>query len=200
MTLLYCASSNAGKLREFRAAGEKFAAQGFRIEPLPGLESLAPWPETGSTFAENATGKAIYYSAFTDQWVFAEDSGLVVEALNGEPGVQSARFAGPGASDENNNRLLLEKLRGVADRRARFVCVIALARQKKPAGVFEGAVEGEILDAERGEGGFGYDPLFYYPPLRAAFAELPLEKKIEVSHRAQALRRMLEALTAGIAI
>lgn len=187
-------------MREFRAAGEKFAAQGIQIEPLPGLESLAPWPETGSTFAENATGKAIYYSAFTNQWVFAEDSGLVVEALNGAPGVRSARFAGPDASDADNNRLLLEKLRGVADRRARFVCVIALARQKKLAGVFEGAVEGEILHAGRGEGGFGYDPLFYYPPLEAAFAQLPLEKKIEISHRAQALRRMLEALKTGIAI
>jgi len=118
----------------------------------------------------------------------------VVDALGGAPGVYSARFSGPGATDESNNRLLLEKLRGVEDRRARFVCAIALVDGGRVAGIYTGSVEGVILDAPRGAGGFGYDPLFYYEPFGCTFGEVEGERKFAVSHRGQALRAMLKAL------
>jgi XTP/dITP diphosphohydrolase len=126
--------------------------------------------------------------------LFADDSGLEVDALGGAPGVYSARFSGAGATDESNNRLLLEKLRGVDDRRARFVCAIALVDNGRVTGVYTGSVEGIILDAPRGAGGFGYDPLFYYPPFGCTFGEVEGERKFAVSHRGQALRAMLHAL------
>lgn len=117
-----------------------------------------------------------------------------MDALGGAPGVQSSRFAGPGATDEANNRLLLERLQGVTNRAARFVCVIALVEGERLLNVFRGAVEGLITDEPRGRGGFGYDPLFYYPPFDCTFGEAPAERKFAVSHRGQALRAMLEWL------
>src|SRR6185436_9391527 len=134
---LYGATSNQGKLREFGA------------EPLPGLASIQPCEETGDTFEANAIQKAVYYSRFTDELVFADDSGLSVDALNGSPGVYSARYAGPDATDEANNRLVLERMVGVVDRRARFICVVALARQGELLRTFRGEVEGEVLEAPR---------------------------------------------------
>jgi XTP/dITP diphosphohydrolase len=215
--IVYCATSNAGKLREFRnAAGE------IAVEPLPGLAAIEPPEETGTTFEENAVLKALYYSCELtrresrevkgyevqgrevtglelkgrerNEWLIAEDSGLEVEALGGAPGVHSARFSGPDATDERNNALLLEKLSGVTQRHARYVAVIALVCDGVLVKTFRGAVEGEILTKPQGDGGFGYDPLFYYPPYKATFAEVPLEQKQKVSHRARALAALFAYL------
>jgi XTP/dITP diphosphohydrolase len=188
---LWCATSNAGKLREFRGAG---AEAGIEIEGLANFRQLPECVEDGATFAENAILKARHYAPYAPGPVFADDSGLAVDALGGAPGVYSARYAGLGATDEANNRLLLERLRGVTDRRARFVCVIALAEGGEVRGTFSGEVEGEMLDAPRGPGGFGYDPLFYYRPFDRTFGEASEEQKLSVSHRGQAFRKMLAAL------
>lgn len=189
--ILYCATTNAGKLREFRLAAERYGGGRIRIEPLPGLQAIAAPPETGRSFEENAAAKALYYSSLAPGPLFAEDSGLEVEALGGAPGVYSARFAGAEADDEANNRLLLEKLQGVADRRARYVCVAALAERGRLVATFRGTVEGRIAEAPRGTGGFGYDPLFYYEPFGATFGEVSAERKMAVSHRGEAMRRLL---------
>ena len=190
--IVYCATSNPGKLREFQ-----LAAPDFELRRLP--RPVSPPEETGETFEENAIGKAQYYGGFTDEYLFADDSGLEVDALHGEPGVHSARFAGPEATDAENNALLLERLNGVADRTARFVCVIALVKQGKLAGTFRGSVEGRILDAPRGSGGFGYDPLFYYEAFGCTFGEAPIGNKMLVSHRAHALQAMFTFLRGNAA-
>jgi XTP/dITP diphosphohydrolase len=194
---LFCATSNPGKLREFRLAIERFSGGHFTLEPLPGLAAIPPLEETGQTFLENATSKALYYSAHAPGLLFADDSGLAVDALGGAPGVFSARYAGRGASDEENNRLLLERLRGVANRAARFVCVVAVAEQGRLVATFEGAVEGAILEAPRGTDGFGYDPLFFYPPFGCTLAEAPADAKLSVSHRGKALEAMVRFLAAS---
>ena len=188
---LYCATTNSGKLREFRRA---FTGS-IDLETLPSLASIPVCEETGTTFEENAIQKALYYSKHSDGYVFAEDSGLEVDALNGQPGVYSARFAGPGATDEANNRLLLERMRGVPDRTARFVCVAALAKSGQLVRTFRGEVEGRLTEEPRGSNGFGYDPLLFYPPFGGTLGEAPLERKMEVSHRSKALRAMLDFLT-----
>jgi XTP/dITP diphosphohydrolase len=187
---LYCATTNPGKLREFKKALEG----SFDLETLPSLETIPPCDETGATFEENAIQKALYYSKHCEGQLFVDDSGLEVDALGGAPGVYSARFAGPDATDEANNRLLLEQMAGIADRTARFVCVVALASGGKLIGTFRGAVEGQLLEAPRGANGFGYDPLFFYPPFGCTFGEVPLSKKMEASHRSQALHAMLAQL------
>jgi len=183
---LYCATTNRGKLREFQTALE----DSDQVQALPGLASIPPPEETGATFDENAVQKALYYSKFCDGYLFVDDSGLEVTALNGAPGVYSARFAGLHATDAANNQLLLDQMRGVADRTARFVCVVALAESGRLVRTFRGEVEGRLLEAPRGDDGFGYDPLFFYPPFDCTFGEAPLERKMQVSHRAQALRLM----------
>jgi XTP/dITP diphosphohydrolase len=180
---LYACSSNPGKLREFVLAA-------LPIQTLPNLKAIPAPEETGATFEENAALKAAYYSQFTAELVFADDSGLAVDALNGAPGVYSARYAGDNATAAGNNRLLLERLDGVANRRARFVCAIALARTGDVITTVHGEVEGEILHAPRGSSGFGYDPLFFYPPRNCGFAELSPEEKFQVSHRGNALRAL----------
>jgi XTP/dITP diphosphohydrolase len=190
---LYCATTNPGKLREFRLAAERLGRK-IEIATLPNLSSIDPVEETGETFEENAIRKAVYYSAHAPGPLFADDSGLEVDALGGEPGVRSARFAGPGATNEANNLLLLEKLRGVERRTARFVCLIALAEKGSLLATFRGVVEGEILHQARGNNGFGYDPLFFYPPFGCSFGELGGERKLLVSHRGQALRQLLAAI------
>lgn len=183
---LFCATTNPGKLREFQ-----MALQGaIQVEPLPGLPSIPPPEETGGTFEDNAVEKALYYSRLCDGYLFVDDSGLAVDALGGAPGVYSARFAGPNATDAANNQLLLDRMRGVTDRTARFVCVVALARSGQLVRTFSGEVEGRLLETPRGTDGFGYDPLFFYPPFGCTFGEAPLERKMEVSHRAQALRKL----------
>lgn len=192
---IYCATGNAGKLREFRLAGQLL---GIDIEPLPGIKSIEAPDETGSTFEENARLKAVYYSRLAPGPLFADDSGLEVDALGGEPGVYSARYANVHGDDLANNRLVLERLGERTDRAARFVCVIALAQAGIVRATFRGTVEGEILREARGANGFGYDPLFYYPPFRCSFAEVDGEQKFGVSHRGQALRAMLEYLAVPV--
>ena len=191
MTTLYCATGNAGKLREFRMAVQSAR---IGIELLPGFKQLPPAMEDGATFEENAIRKALHYSPHAAGLLFADDSGLEVEALGGAPGVYSARFSGPHATDDSNNRLLLEKLRGAANRKARFVCAIALVEGERVIGVYHGAVEGEILDEPRGAGGFGYDPLFYCPAFGCTFGEATAQQKLSLSHRGQAMRAMLASL------
>jgi XTP/dITP diphosphohydrolase len=188
---IYCATGNAGKLREFRLAGELLDID---IEPLADLKSIAPPEENGATFEENARLKAAYYSRFAPGLLFADDSGLEVDALGGEPGVYSARYAGRQASDQANNLLLLDRLGDKPNRSARFVCVIALAESGEVRQTFRGEVEGEILREARGPGGFGYDPLFYYPPFGCSFGQVDGEKKFDVSHRGKALRALLSWL------
>jgi len=180
---VYCATTNPGKLREF----QKALREGFELEPLPALPSIEAPEETGATFEENAALKALYYSKHCEGYLFADDSGLEVDALGGAPGVYSARFAGADATDAANNALLLAKMNGSAERSARFVCVVALAEHGRLVRTFRGEVEGRLLEAPRGTNGFGYDPLFFYPPFGCTFAEVPLERKMEVSHRGKAL-------------
>jgi XTP/dITP diphosphohydrolase len=183
---LYCATTNRGKLREFQMALQ----DSVQVVPLPSLESIAPPEETGVTFEENAIQKALYYSTHCDGYLFVDDSGLEVAALGDAPGVYSARFAGPHATDAENNQLLIDRMRGVSDRTARFVCVVALAERGRLVRTFRGEVEGRLLEAPQGANGFGYDPLFFYPPFGCSFGEASLERKMEVSHRSQALRKM----------
>ena len=186
--IVYCATSNAGKLREFRLAGERV---GIAVEPLPGLRDIAAPEETGDTFEANAIEKALYYGARTDGWLFVDDSGLEVDALGGAPGVYSARYAG---DDDANNAKVLENLGDNPDRGAQFVCVIALVHAHELVLTFRGIVRGEIVDAPRGPNGFGYDPLFYYADFGCTFGEAPLDRKMGVSHRARALEAMFRFL------
>ncbi len=188
---IWCASGNPGKLREFRLAGQLLDID---VEPLPGLKSIVAPEETGATFEENACLKAAYYSRLAPGLLFADDSGLAVDALGGEPGVYSARYAGEGATDEANNQLVLERLTHAQDRTARFVCVIALAKDGEIVKTFRGEVEGQMLHEARGPGGFGYDPLFYFPPFGCSFGEVDDARKFSVSHRGNAVRAMLEYL------
>lgn len=184
---LYCATTNPGKLREFKAALAGVAN-------VEALQPIAVPEETGDTFEANAIEKALFYSKHCDGYLFVDDSGVEVDALGGAPGVYSARFAGPDATDEANNRLVLDRMRGVRNRTARFVCVIALAKIGKLVQTFRGVVEGQLAQEPRGPNGFGYDPLFFYPPFGCTFGEVPLERKMQVSHRAQALRALRDAL------
>lgn len=168
----------------------------IEVAPLPRLKSLPEFEESAPTFAENAAGKALHYSRSTDGIVMADDSGLVVDALGGAPGVQSARYAGPDASDAARVAKLLREmssLRG-AQRHARFICVNALAERGRALAIVSDSVEGEILTAAHGSGGFGYDPVFCFPPLGKTFAELASDEKNQHSHRGKAFRRILEWL------
>ena len=192
ITRLVLASSNAGKLREFRRL----------LEPL-GLEVIAQAelgvPEADEphlTFIENALVKARHASAQTGLPALADDSGVCVDALGGAPGVRSARFAGEPKSDARNNAALVEALAGVADRRAHYYCVLVLAHHAddpQPI-IAEGAWYGRIVDAPRGDGGFGYDPHFEDAVTGLTGAELPLETKNELSHRGQAMRALIARL------
>jgi XTP/dITP diphosphohydrolase len=198
---IYFASSNSGKLAEFRVLAEGNAASASSsanvlVEPLPRLKSLAPFEENAPTFGENALGKALYYSQLSDGIVFADDSGLVVPALGGAPGVHSARYAGPHATSADRIAKLLQELAGKPrqDRAAYFCCVIAVIRQGLPMAVISNRADGEILEAPRGTGGFGYDPVFYLPALDKTFAELTPQQKNLHSHRGKAFRRVLSFL------
>jgi len=187
MTVVHCATSNPGKLREFQ-----LAAPDFDIRKLP-VKLDAP-EETAETFEENAMLKAVYYGKHADGYLFADDSGLEVDLLKGAPGVHSARYAGEHATDPDNNALLLKNLEGTTNRTARFVCVIALVKDGQPVKTFRGSVEGKILNAARGTGGFGYDPLFFHEPFGCSFGEAAIGDKMLVSHRAQALNAMFAYL------
>lgn len=199
MPPVYIATSSRGKLRDFAAA----AGETVEVQPLAGFDSLPPAVEDGDTFEQNARKKAEHYSRLAPgRLVLADDSGLEVEALAGAPGVRSARYAADQSSappsslsvDEANNALLLRELESVAEhqRAARFVCVIAAARDGRTLAVFRGEAAGVIARAPRGAGGFGYDPLFYFPGLGKTFAELAPQEKAAVSHRGAAFRGFLE--------
>lgn len=205
--VLYAATTNAGKLRDFSVAA---AESGIVIEPLPDLQSIPAPNEDQPTFAGNARLKAEYYSRIADEQgepllVLADDSGLEVDALKGEPGVRSARFAldagyapplaqAAATTDVRNNLYLLERMEGIAHRTARYRCVLALARAGEVLAAADGTVEGEILTAPRGCGGFGYDPLFYLPAHGHTLAEISLEEKHTLSHRGRAFRALLPQL------
>jgi len=207
---LYAATTSAGKLRDFRTAARAHAVE---IEPLPGMEKIAAPAEDGDTFLANAATKAVYYSRFVPgELVVADDSGLEVDALGGAPGVRSARYAAdaglvdsPDAPQDNtevwNNMLLLQKMVEIpaALRTARYHCSLVAARDGDVVQVADGMVEGTILDAPRGTGGFGYDPLFYLPELGKSMAEIDLETKLSVSHRGRAIEALLAALRAPAA-
>ncbi len=196
MAAVLIATSNPGKLGDFAAAA---AEHGIAIAGLPEFSSLPQVPEDQPTFEGNARKKAEAYSRFAPGTiVLADDSGLEVEALQGAPGVRSARYAASSpeenASDAANNARLLAELEDVPDdhRQARFVCVVVAARDSKALASFRGEAQGTILHAPRGAGGFGYDPLFYFPQLAKTFAELSAAQKARVSHRGQAFGKFLE--------
>jgi len=195
---LFLASSNPGKLAEYRG----LVTQSTSLLPvdlalLPDFEALPVFDENFPTFAENAAGKALHYSRLQDGLVFADDSGLVVPALGGAPGVHSARYAGPQATNAQKIGKLLGEMQGKtgAERTVYFVCAIALAERGQARAIVTDRVEGEILEAPRGTGGFGYDPVFYFPALGKTFAELPAEEKNQRSHRGKAFRKLLAALS-----
>jgi len=192
---LFVASSNEGKVREYRALASTFGVR-VALELLPNFGALPKFAEATPTFAENAAGKALRYSGLSLGLLIADDSGLVVPALGGAPGVHSARYAGPAATDASRIQKLLGEMRDKRgeDRRARFVCVVALAEAGNVRGVFSASAEGEVLDAPRGAGGFGYDPIFFLPDLSKTFAELSREEKNQLSHRGKAFRKAVDFL------
>ena len=194
---LLLASSNAGKLKEFRAmAASLDCASEIELDLLPEFNSLPRFPEDAPTFAENAAGKALHYSQFADGVIVADDSGLVVPSLDGAPGVRSARYAGENANDAQRNAKLLAELRSKTGdaRNAKFVCVIAAAKQGKMLAVVSDCVEGTIAEIASGAGGFGYDPIFYFAPMQKTFAELSPVQKNAVSHRGKAFHKLCAAL------
>jgi XTP/dITP diphosphohydrolase len=210
MNHILIATSNAGKLRDFAGAAAPF---GIEIATFPNFASLPTVVEDGRTFEENARKKAESYSReVPGQMVLADDSGLEVDALKGAPGVHSPRYAADAphlmdnnTDDEANNTRLLRELKDVPPdkRTGRFVCVIAVARDGQTLKVFHGEAEGTILNRPRGTNGFGYDPLFYFPQIQKAFAELTPEEKAQYSHRGVAFRQFIawyQATKGGAAI
>ena len=204
MRRILIATSNPGKLRDFAGAA---SAHGIEIAGIPNFDALPTVVEDGTTFEENARKKAEQYGRYMPgEIVVADDSGLEIDALSGEPGVHSARYAAPdlhgtqphqaGANtdDQANNARVLRELKDIPPekRTARFVCVLAAARDGKTLATFRGTAEGVMLDASRGANGFGYDPLFYFPPIQKTFAELSAEEKAQYSHRGAAFRQLLD--------
>ena len=198
MKRILIATSNPGKLRDFAGAA---AVHGIQVAGIPNFSSLPLVVEDGQTFEDNARKKAEEYSGYVlGEIVLADDSGIEIDALNGAPGVHSARYAAQvphladaNTDDELNNARVLRELKGipVEKRTGRFVCVLAAARDRKTLATFRGTAEGIILDAPRGTNGFGYDPLFYFPQIKKAFAELSAEEKSKYSHRGAAFRQFL---------
>jgi XTP/dITP diphosphohydrolase len=204
MRRILIATSNPGKLRDFAGAASR---HGVEIAEFPDFSSLPPVVEDGLTFEANARKKAEAYSRYVPgEMVVADDSGLEIDALQGAPGVHSARYAAPdllnkepheadaNTDDEANNARVLRELKNVpvAARTARFVCVLAAARDGQTLATFRGTAEGIILDAPRGRNGFGYDPLFYFPQIEKTFAELTAAEKSKHSHRGAAFGEFLK--------
>ena len=199
MIRVLIATTNLGKLRDFAGAA---SPRGIEVQSLPNFASIPVAVEDGLTFEANARKKAEYYSPYAPgEIVLADDSGLEVDALGGAPGVHSARYAadqphlaGNNTDDQANNARLIRELRKVPpeNRTARFVCVIAAARDGQILNVFRGQAEGVLLDSPRGLNGFGYDPLFHFPPIQKTFAELTPEEKANYSHRGAAFRQFLD--------
>jgi len=196
MTTLVVATGNPGKIAELTAA---LAPSGITVLGLDALDDATPIPETGATFEDNARSKAEGYSVRTTHLVVADDSGLEVDALEGAPGVLSARYGSPTLSDPARCKAILKALTDTpdAERTARFRCVLALARRGLTLATFDGVVEGTILRELRGKNGFGYDPIFFHPPSGRAFGELSREEKERVSHRGQAIGTLLAAIARG---
>jgi XTP/dITP diphosphohydrolase len=192
ITKIVLASGNAGKVREIN---KLFASSGIEVVPQSDFD-VPEVPETGTTFVENAIIKARHAAECTGLPAIADDSGIEVDALDARPGVYSARYAGQGASDEDNNNKMLDDLKGVAeaDRTARYQCLIVFMRSHADPVplITQGSWEGRILEAPQGDGGFGYDPIFFVPTHGCSGGELALEEKNRISHRAQALNAMLE--------
>lgn len=181
------ATRNTGKIKEFRELLTEFDTD------IRSLLDFGPVPaviEDGKTFEDNAYKKAHETARILGFPALADDSGLVVEALNREPGVRSARYAGEQATDRENNLKLLEAMKGRVNRKAAFECVIAIAVPRGPALIYEGRCEGEIATELCGNQGFGYDPIFYYPPLKKTFANLSLTEKNSISHRGKAMSQL----------
>jgi XTP/dITP diphosphohydrolase len=187
LPILVMATRNPGKTAEIREL-----LQGFPVE-IKSLSDFGPIPEVeedGDTFDANAYKKASFTARVLGVPAIADDSGISVEALNGAPGVHSARYGGENASDEDRRNKLLAEMNGRTHRHAAFECVISLAVPSGPALTYEGRCEGVLAEAPAGANGFGYDPIFYYPPLQKTFAELTREEKSRVSHRGKALREL----------
>jgi XTP/dITP diphosphohydrolase len=187
MNILVLATRNQGKVKEFMEMVKDFPVE------VRSLNDFGPIPEAiedGETFDDNAYKKASFTAKVLGLPAIADDSGLVVEALDGKPGVKSARFAGEDASDEDNVEKLLADMEGKINRKAAFKCVISIAVPSGPALTYEGSCDGEITESICGEGGFGYDPVFYYPEYEKTFAEISMEEKNKVSHRGKALQEI----------
>jgi XTP/dITP diphosphohydrolase len=188
MITLLLATRNPGKTREMRSL-IRDALPAVTLVSLADMSITEEASESGTTFAENARLKADFFSGLTGLDTLGDDSGLEVLALDNRPGVYSARYAGAGASDDERIDKLLVEMKDIEDRRARFVSAVCISRSGRPLRAFRGMVRGRILRAPRGGQGFGYDPLFFYPPLKRSFAELDLDEKNRVSHRARSLRQ-----------
>lgn len=187
LSMLVIATRNKNKLREF-----KEILKDLQIE-IKCLDDFGPTPEAiedGETFDDNAYKKAIHTAKVLGLPAIADDSGLVVEALGGEPGVYSARYAGENATDDDNCNKLLAALKGVENRKAHFQCVLSIAVPSGPALTYEGQCNGVIIDDKRGDNGFGYDPIFYFEEFGKSFAELTMDEKNKVSHRGKALAQV----------
>ena len=188
------ATFNAGKLKEFQSL---MSATSFCVVGLDTIAGLQPCCEDGDTFEANTRKKAEYYSRFTKTLTVADDSGLEVDTLGGQPGVFSARFVIETATDEQRYREVLAQMQDIPEplRSARFICILALARQGKVLQIFNGVVEGNIAWQPWGTGGFGYDSIFLIPELNKTMAELSIEQKEQVSHRGKALRKLVNFLS-----
>jgi XTP/dITP diphosphohydrolase len=184
---LVLATRNEGKISEFK---DLIASFGIEIKSLKDFGPIPLVEEDGATFEDNAYKKASFTAKVLGLPALADDSGLMVEALGGMPGVRSARYAGEGATDRENNHKLLEVMKDVEEREASFMCIIAIAVPAGPALIYEGRCDGQITREPMGENGFGYDPLFYFPPLKKTFAQMKSEEKNRVSHRGKAMAEL----------
>lgn len=195
MREIIIATKNAGKVKDFETL---FSPKGFKVTSLLDFPEIEDVEETGVTFAENATLKAETISSALNKPVIADDSGLAIDALNGEPGVYSARYAGENKDDNANIEKVLQKLHDVPfeKRTARFHCTLAIAVPGKRTELVEGTCEGRILEEKRGENGFGYDPIFFVEKWNCSMAELTKEQKNQISHRANALQKLAPLIDA----
>lgn len=182
------ATKNKGKAAEFSYLLGSYFSQ---VRCLLDFDQIPEIVEDGSSFEENAVKKAQVTSEFFNKIVIADDSGLAVTSLNGEPGIYSARYAGENSTDDQNVNKLLEKIKSIKDRDAKFICVVVLAYPGGTTKLFKGTCNGVIIDEKRGNNGFGYDPVFYLPEMKKTMAELDSADKNEISHRAKAVKKLI---------